>query len=49
MNDKYYSINQDHELTSLPASCIKVRDEINKKKPVDGDLWQTIEEKILVE
>ncbi|KAB2908046.1 MAG: hypothetical protein LC102_12360 [Ignavibacteriales bacterium] len=44
-----YTVPNDHLLKKSLNLAEKLREEIDTKKPIEGDLWKTIEEKLLIE
>ncbi|MCF8267564.1 MAG: Fic family protein [Ignavibacteriales bacterium] len=51
MRDKEsnYTLQPDFELEKTLELSDKLKDEIENKKPFEGDLWKTVEEKLLIE
>ncbi len=47
--EKNYQLKADLALENKLALSDKLREEINTKKSIEGDLWKTIEEKLLIE
>jgi len=47
--DINYKVNPNQPLEKLLKISDTLRDEIHRKKPIEGDLWETIEEKLLIE
>ncbi len=47
--DINYKVNPNQTLEKLLKISDTLRDEIHRKKPIEGDLWETIEEKLLIE
>lgn len=45
----FYTVNPDIALEKLLELTEELNEEIKRLKPVEGDLWQTIEEKLLIE
>ncbi len=44
-----YSLQPDFELNKTLDLSDQLKKEISEKKPIEGDLWKTIEEKLLIE
>jgi len=51
MRDKVtnYTLQPDFALEKMLELSDKLKDEIDGKKPIEGDLWKTVEEKLLIE
>ena len=47
--DKYYHLQPDIALEKKMEFSDWLKEEIEKKKPIESDLWKTVEEKLLVE
>jgi len=46
--NKYYKFEEDQKLRELLDLSDNLKDQIEKKKPLEGDLWETIQEKLKV-
>ncbi len=47
--EQFYKVVEDDQLRRLLDVADRLRDEINLKRPLEGDLWAVVEEKLLVE
>lgn len=47
--EAYYKFRSDFALEKLLEFSYQLKKEIELKKPIEGDLWKTIEEKLLIE
>lgn len=47
--DINYKVNPNQPLEKLLKISDTLKDKIHRKKPIEGDLWETIEEKLLIE
>ena len=47
--EQFYRVLKDDALRTLLEEADGLRDEINLKRPLEGDLWAVVEEKLLVE
>lgn len=47
--EQFYKVVEDDQLRRLLDVADRLRDEINLKRPIEGDLWAVLEEKLLVE
>ena len=47
--EKHYLLQPDFALEKTLELSDQLKDEIDSKKPIEGDLWKTVEEKLLIE